>query len=580
MRKKERIRVISIAIGCIGDKKRAIFETTPLAARKGQMTTPTTDDSTTTGITVTGPIDDGSDTILTPEALAFVAGLQRAFRGRRRELLAARAARQERIDGGELPSFPADTEGVRWGNWGVAAAPGDLVDRRCEITGPTDRKMMINAFNSGAKVFMADFEDANSPTWRNMIDGQLNLVDAVRQQITFSSDDGRKYTLDDETATLMVRSRGWHLEERHVLIDGEPISASLFDFGMYFFHNAAELIERGSGPYFYLPKLESHLEARLWNDVFVMAQDELGIPQGTVRATVLIETILAAFEMEEILYELRDHSAGLNAGRWDYIFSIIKKFRNRPEAVLPGRSQITMTVPFMRSYTDLLVSTCHKRGAHAIGGMAAFIPSRRDEEINRKAFAKVREDKERESRDGFDGTWVAHPDLVGVATEAFTEVLGDRPNQLDRKREDVHVLPKDLVDFTVHGGTVTERGVRMNVDVAIQYLASWLCGNGAAGIYNLMEDAATAEISRSQVWQWVHNGVVTVDGDLIDAAYVRAIADEETARFAAAIGEFAYAEGRFDDARRLFEDVAVSDDFPEFLTLPAYEILESTEENT
>jgi malate synthase len=504
---------------------------------------------------------DQGDTILTEPALAFVADLHHRFDSRRRRLLAARGGRQQRIDTGENPDFLLDTASVREGEWQVVTPPADLADRRCEITGPTDRKMLINALNSGARVFMADFEDSNSPTWTNMVGGQANLYDAVRRRIDFVADTGKEYRLDDEVATLMVRPRGWHLTERHLVIDGEPVSASLFDFGLFFFHNAAELVARGSGPYFYLPKLESHLEARLWNDVFVHAQEALGLPVGTIRATVLIETILAAFEMEEILYELRDHSAGLNAGRWDYIFSLIKKFRNRDGFTLPDRAQVTMTVPFMRAYTELLVSTCHRRGAHAMGGMAAFIPSRKDEAINAVAFAKVREDKTRESTDGCDGTWVAHPDLVPLATEVFTDVLGEAPNQIDRLRDDVHVAAKELIDLAVDEGTVTEAGVRMNVDVAIQYLASWLDGNGAAAIYNLMEDVATAEISRSQIWQWIHNDVTTVEGDSVTVEYVRSIAD-------------AVDDGRHPKARRLFEAVALTAEFPEFLTLPGYEILE------
>ncbi len=473
-----------------------------------------------------------------------------------------------------MPAFLADTESVRSASWQVAAPPEDLLDRRVEITGPVERKMMINALNSGAKVFMADFEDSASPTWANMVEGQANLMDAVRQTITFDAPDGREYRLNDEVATLMVRPRGWHLVEKHARVDGNPISGSLFDFGLYFFHNAEELLDRGSGPYFYLPKLESHLEARLWNDVIVTAQDMLGIDQGTVRATVLIETILAAFEMDEILYELRDHSAGLNAGRWDYQFSLIKKFRNRPEMLLPDRAQVTMAVPFMKAYTELLIKTCHHRGAHAMGGMAAFIPSRRDEDVNRKAFSKVREDKELESRNGHDGTWVAHPDLVPLADEVFTEVLGDRPHQIDHQRDDVVADAAALLKVRMDGATVTDRGVRMNVDVAIQYIASWLRGNGAAGIYNLMEDAATAEISRSQLWQWLHNDVTTVEGTAVTAAAIHHIADEELARMKSEFGDDYYASGRFEEARRLLEEVAISDDFPEFLTLPAYELID------
>ena len=523
-------------------------------------------------IEVGGAGSERYDEILTEEALAFVADLHRRFDLTRRRLLAARIGRQRRLDAGEDPDFLIETEHVRRGEWTVAVCPEDLADRRCEITGPTDRKMLINALNSGAKVFMADFEDSNSPTWDNMVRGQINLFDAVRRNIDFVADNGKEYRLNDEVATLMVRPRGWHLDEGHVVVDGAPMSASLFDFGLFFFHNATELVARGSGPYFYLPKLENHLEARLWNDVFVYSQRALGVPVGTIRATVLIETILAAFEMDEILYELRDHSAGLNAGRWDYIFSVIKKFKKRPDFVLPDRAQITMTVPFMRAYTELLVSTCHRRGAHAMGGMAAFIPSRRDPSINEIALEKVREDKARESSDGCDGTWVAHPDLVPVATEVFTEVLGDAPNQIDRLRDDVNVTAKDLLDVEVADGAVTDEGVRLNVDVAIQYLASWLRGDGAAAIYHLMEDAATAEISRSQVWQWVHSRVVTAEGKTVTEAHVRAIADRETARLRNELGE-ADDDGRLGDARRLFEAVALASDFPEFLTLPGYEIL-------
>src|SRR5579864_3457656 len=465
--------------------------------------------------------------VLTPRALAFVGRLQREFGERRQELLRLRDERQTRLDAGEMPQFLITTSTVRDSEWSVAKAPRDLQDRRVEITGPTDRKMLINALNSGARVFMADFEDANSPTWTNLVEGQVNLIDAIERRITFASPEGKEYRLNDKVATLLVRPRGWHLEERHVEVDGKPISGSLFDFGLYFFHNAKRLLDKGSGPYFYLPKLESHLEARLWNDVFNFAQDELGLPRGTIRATVLIETILAAFEMDEILYELREHSSGLNAGRWDYIFSIIKKFRNRADFVLPDRAQVTMTVPFMRAYTELLVKTCHRRGAHAMGGMAAFIPSRRDAEVNRVALAKVKEDKDREANDGFDGTWVAHPDLVATATEAFDKVLGNRPNQIERQRPEVSVNAGQLIDVKVPGGTVTENGLRMNVSVGIQYIESWLRGTGAAAINNLMEDVATAEISRSQVWQWVRQSAQLAEGPTVSADLVREIADEE-----------------------------------------------------
>jgi malate synthase len=525
------------------------------------------------GVDISGPMGPRFDEVLTDEAIQFIADLHRRFNPRRQELLAARKERQRRIDDGEMPDFLPETADVRNGDWQVASPPADLADRRVEITGPTDRKMVINALNSGARVFMADFEDANSPGWHNMVDGHVNLRDAVRRTIDFTSPEGKEYSLNDETARLLVRPRGWHLDERHILVDGERMCGSLMDFGLYFFHNAKELLSRGSGPYYYLPKLESHLEARLWNDVFVHAQDELGVPHGSIRATVLIETILAAFEMEEILFELRDHSIGLNAGRWDYIFSMIKKFRNHPDKLLPDRIQISMTVPMMKSYTDLLIKTCHRRRAFAMGGMAAFIPSR-DEEVNRLAFAKVREDKERESRDGHDGTWVAHPGLVPLASEIFAAALGDEPNQIGKQRPDVHVTAADLLNTTIEGGEITEGGVRTNVDVAIQYIASWLRGNGAAAIYNLMEDAATAEISRSQVWQWVTNGATLPDGSKVGPDFVRQIADQEMARMREEFGEEIFDQGKFNEARRIFEDVALSPDFPEFLTLPAYDMLE------
>ena len=488
--------------------------------------------------------------ILSPDALAFVELLQRELGPRRAELLERRAARQEELDAGARPVFLAETKDVREGDWRVVPPPRDLSDRRVEITGPVDRKMMINALNSGARVYMADFEDATSPGWANLYDGQRNLRDAVRREIELDQN-GKSYRLNEEIATLVVRPRGWHLTERHVLVDGEPVSASLFDFGVALFHNAREQLDRGTGPYFYLPKLESHHEARLWNDAFVLAQDRLGIPQGSIKATVLIETVLAAFEMEEILYELREHSAGLNAGRWDYIFSVIKKFRER-DFVLPDRAQVTMAVPFMRAYTDLLVRTCHRRGAHAIGGMAAFIPSRRDPEVNEVALAKVREDKERESGDGFDGTWVAHPDLVPVALEPFDRVLAGRPNQVERQRDDVDVSADDLLDFEIPGGEVTEGGLHTNVSVGVRYLDAWLSGTGAAAIDNLMEDAATAEISRSQIWQWVRNGVFT----------------RERVR-----GEVDAMRGEHSRAADLFEQVALDEELVDFLTLPAYELL-------
>jgi malate synthase len=521
-------------------------------------------------VEVKGKVTDRAAEVLSPEALEFVAGLQREFGARRLELLRARDEREKRIEAGELPAFLAQTQSVRDDDsWKVAAAPKDLLDRRVEITGPTDKKMLINALNSGARVFMADFEDANSPTWSNMVEGQANLTDAIERRIAFTSPEGKEYRLNEKVAVLLVRPRGWHLDERHVEVDGKPMSGSLFDFGLYFFHNAKRLLGKGSGPYFYLPKLESHLEARLWNDVFNHAQDALGVPRGTIRATVLIETILAAFEMEEILYELRTHSGGLNAGRWDYIFSVIKKFRDRPEFVLPDRAQVTMTVPFMRAYTELLVKTCHKRGAFAMGGMAAFIPSRKDAEVNRVAMTKVKEDKDREAGDGFDGTWVAHPDLVPTATEAFDRVLGSRLNQLEKQRPEVSVRAEQLLDVKATGGTITEDGVRMNVSVGIQYIESWLRGVGAAAINNLMEDVATAEISRSQIWQWVRHASKLSDGQAVTPELVRAIADDELAKIRERLGEELFSRGRFAQARKAFEEVALAKEFPAFLTLVA-----------
>ena len=512
--------------------------------------------------------------VLTPEALTLLARLHREFGPRRTELLQARAERDARLAAGELPDFLAQTKDVREADWRVAPPAPGLVDRRVEITGPTDRKMVVNALNSGAKVFMADFEDSNTPTFDNLVQGQANIRDAYLRTIDFTSPEGKSYALADEVATFVVRPRGWHLPERHVLIDGEPVSGSLFDFCLYMTTSAQLAIDKGWGPYFYLPKLESHLEARLWNDVFVATQEALGIARGTIRGTVLVETILAAFEMEEILYELREHSAGMNAGRWDYIFSMIKKFRTRGnEFTLPDRAAVTMTVPFMRCYTELLVKTCHKRGAHAIGGMAAFIPNRRDPEVNDKALAAVRADKQREADDGFDGSWVAHPDLVPVALEVFDAKLGDRPNQLERRRDEVEVTAEQLLNASATPGSVTEAGLRNNVSVGIQYLESWLRGGGAVAIFNLMEDAATAEISRSQVWQWVHNGVSTTEGTSITAVYVRQIEQEELAKVRAAVGDEVFDNGRYDEARELFEQVALADDFVEFLTLPAYERL-------
>jgi malate synthase len=509
------------------------------------------------------------DRVLTPQALAFVRDLHRRFNPRRVELLRAREERQARLEAGEMPAFLTETAHVRADDWKVGPCPPDLEDRRVEITGPAEPKMTINALNSGASCFMADFEDALSPTWKNVVDGQDALMKAVRRTLQFTSPEGKEYRLSEKTAVLIVRPRGWHLVEKHVAVDDEPISASLFDFGLYFFHNARELISRGSGPYFYLPKMEGHLEARLWNDVFLHAQRELSVRRGTIRATVLIETILAAFEMDEILYELREHAAALNAGRWDYIFSIIKKFRTRDECVLPDRAQVTMSVPFMRAYCDLLVQTCHKRGAHAMGGMAAFIPSRRDAEVNRTALAKVTEDKERETSQGFDGTWVAHPDLVPVAKAVFDQRLGERPNQKDRLREEVAVQPAELITCGIAGGRVTEAGIRNNVNVAIQYVEAWLRGNGAVAIHNLMEDAATAEISRAQLWQWIrHRTPIAEGGPVTPDVYCR-IRDEEVAR----LREERPDAIELDRAVKLLDELVLGAEFVPFLTLPAYQLL-------
>ncbi|ADD44641.1 malate synthase A [Stackebrandtia nassauensis DSM 44728] len=509
--------------------------------------------------------------ILSPEALDFLAVLHREFAGRRAELLAARARRQADFDAGAGLDFLAETAAVRDDpGWRVAEPAPGLVDRRVEITGPTDRKMTVNALNSGAKVWLADLEDANTPLWENVVAGQLNLRDALDRTIDFDAG-GKQYRLKPagELATIVVRPRGWHLDEKHLLVDGERMSGSLVDFGLYFFHCARRQLERGHGPYFYLAKLESHLEARLWNDVFVRAQQLVDIPRGTIRATVLIETVTAAFEMEEILYELRDHSAGLNAGRWDYLFSIIKKFRARgAEFLLPERNAVTMTAPFMRAYTELLVRTCHKRGAHAIGGMAAFIPSRRDPQVNATALDKVRADKSRESGDGFDGSWVAHPDLVPICREEFDKALGENANQLNRLREEVSVTAADLLAVDADPNQITREGLRNDITVALRYLTAWLGGTGAVAIFNLMEDAATAEISRSQVWQWVHNGVTLADGATVDAELVEGIIAEELKTIAAEPGVDA---DRLEQATRLFRAVALDDDYAEFLTLPAYE---------
>ncbi len=527
--------------------------------------------TSTDGIDLHGPLEWRFGEVLTPAALAFVALLERELGPTRRALLQRRAERQAAFDAGTRLDFLPETHAIREGAWTVAPAPKDLERRWVELTGPAERKMVINALNSGADVFMADFEDANTPGWRNMVQGQVNLADAVARTIEHTNPDGRVYRLNDAVATLLVRPRGWHLVERHLLVDGAPVSAGLFDFGLYVFHNGRRLLERGSGPYFYLPKLESHLEARLWNDAFVLAQDRLGLPHGAIRATVLVETIPAAFEMDEILWELRDHSGGLNAGRWDYMFSLIKKFRTRPEFLLPDRAQVTMTVPFMRAYTELLVKTCHRRGAHALGGMAAFIPNRRDPRVTEVALARVREDKIRESQDGFDGTWVAHPDLVAVAREPFARLLGDRPHQLERQRPEVAADARALLDLRVPAGTITEAGLRNNVSVALQYLAAWLGGTGAVAIYNLMEDAATAEISRSQIWQWVRHGARLVEGGVVTRELVRRIVGEELDRIRAAAGGDVSARRHDGAARELFEAVALGEPFVEFLTLPASE---------
>ena len=511
--------------------------------------------------------------VFTPEATAFVADLVRTFRDQRIDLLRARRERQDRLDAGARPHFLAETAEIRSGTWTVAPVSKDLLDRRVEITGPTSRKMMINALNSGARVFMADCEDATSPTWDNVVEGHLNIRDAHRRDLTLEQG-GKHYRLNEEIATLVVRPRGWHLPERHVQVDGRPAAASLVDFGLAFFHGAREALDLGSGPYFYLAKLEGHLEARLWNDVFCHAQDALGIPRGTIKATVLIETILAAFEMDEILYELREHSAGLNAGRWDYIFSVAKKFSAHDEYVLPDRSDISMTVPFMRAYTELMVATCHKRGAHAIGGMSAFIPNRHEPEITVNALTRVAEDKAREANDGYDGTWVAHPDLIPVAMKEFTSVLGRGTNQLDRQRPDVDVTGDDLLAVAETGGSITEAGLRTNVHVGLRYLAHWIDGTGAVSIRNLMEDAATAEISRAQVWQWVRHGRDLEDGRTVTATFVRTIIDEELRSIEDEIGTSAFIDLPFDEARRVFESVSLADEFIEFLTLPAYDLLD------
>jgi malate synthase len=524
------------------------------------------------GMQITAEITPAFAEILTPEALAFVAQLARTFEGRRQALLQRRVERQAELDAGTTPDFLPETAAIRNSDWVVAPIPPDLQDRRVEITGPSsDRKMVINALNSGAKIFMVDFEDANTPNWENGIQGQINLRDANSRTIDYTSPEGRAYALKNEIAVPLVRPRGWHLPEKHVLIDGQPISGSLFDFGLYFFHNTKTLLAKGSGPYFYLPKLESHLEARLWNDVFILAQELLGFPRGTIRATVLIETIMAAFEMDEILYELREHSAGLNCGRWDYIFSCIKKFRAHSNVVFPDRALVTMTTHFMRSYSLLAIKTCHRRNIHAVGGMSAFIPVRNDPEANQRAFAQVQADKEREASDGHDGTWVAHPGLVPVALEVFNRIM-PQPNQIDRQRPDVQVSAADLIQFAE--GPITDAGLRTNISVAIQYIEAWLGGQGAVPIFNLMEDAATAEISRSQVWQWIHReGGVLADGRKVTIELVRRMIGEELEKIKALVGEQRYASGHYQRATELFDQLVSADAFEEFLTLPGYQYL-------
>ena len=522
------------------------------------------------GVSINAPMHAGYERILTSEALALIAKLHRQFEPRRRELLAKRAERAKRLDAGERPDFLAETKHVREGNWTIAPLPADLQCRRVEITGPVERKMVINALNSGADAYMTDFEDSNTPNWSNQITGQINLIDAIRRKISLQQD-GKSYSLNDKVAVLIVRPRGWHLDEKHVLVDGQRVSGGIFDFALFMFHNAKELIARGSGPYFYLPKIESHLEARLWNDIFVATQKELDIPQGTIKATVLIETVLAAFEMDEILYELRAHSAGLNAGRWDYIFSCIKKFKVDTEFVLADRAKVTMTAPFMRAYALLLLATCHRRQAPALGGMSALIPIKNDPAKNEAAMAGVRSDKQRDAVDGYDGGWVAHPGLVSIAMQEFIKVLGDRPNQIDKKRDDVKVFAADLLNFEPEA-PITEAGLRMNINVGIHYLGSWLAGNGCVPIHNLMEDAATAEISRSQVWQWIRSpkGVLE-DGRKVDAALVRALIPEELAKVKAVVGPDS---PTYDRAARIVEKMSTEGEFAEFLTLPLYEEIE------
>jgi malate synthase len=519
-----------------------------------------------------GSTDGAKGDILTQEALEFVVALQQQFNGRRLQVLEARKDRQDRLDQGEALHFPEKTQSIREGDWCIAPLPEVLQQRRTEITGPVDRKMVINALNSGASCFMADFEDANSPTWENCIDGQVNLRDAIRRQIDFTAENGKTYKLNEETATLMVRPRGWHLPEKHLLVEDSYASASLFDFGLYLFHNHQALVENGGGPFFYLPKLEYYPEARLWNDVFTWSEQYLGIEHGTIKATVLIETLPAAFHMEEILYELRDHAAGLNAGRWDYIFSAIKCFKNNCKTVLPDRAQVTMKVPFMRAYTQRLVQVCHRRQAMAIGGMAAFIPSK-DEEVNKNAYEKVHADKQLEADTGFDGSWVAHPGLVPVAMDVFSEAQGDNPNQMDKAPE-VEVTEAMLQDFTIPGGKITEQGVRTNLNVALLYIESWLNGQGAAALYNLMEDAATAEISRTQLWQWYRCQCTLDDGRMVIKNLIEAMLEEEKTKIRAMLGDERFDNGRFEEAEHLLRDLIFSSELKPFLTLPAYKLLD------
>jgi malate synthase len=523
------------------------------------------------GVTITGAIPPEYAQILTPQAVEFVATVSHKFEGRRQELLARRVARQKEFDAGAMPDFLPETAAIRAGDWKIASQPRSLLDRRVEITGPTDRKMVINALNCGANVFMADFEDANAPTWANMIEGQINLRDAINRTITFEQN-GKQYQLNDKTAVPLPRPRGWHMEEKHMLLDGKPVGAAFFDFGLFFFHNAKNAMANGTGPYFYLPKMESHHEARLWNEVFIMAQRVLGIPQGTIKATVLIETVLAAFEMDEILYELREHSAGLNIGRWDYIFSCIKKFRSNKDFCLADRAQVSMTSPFMRAYALSLVKTCHRRNAPAMGGMAAQIPIKNDPVANEAALAKVRADKEREATDGCDGTWVAHPGLVAIAKEVFDQHM-PTPNQYFRQRDDVNFGAKDLLDFRPEG-PITEEGVRNNISVGIQYLGAWLAGNGCVPVFNLMEDAATAEISRSQIWQWIRSpkGVLN-DGRKVTVELFRSLLAEELPKVKTHLGEEAWNAGKYEEGAKLFDQITTGD-YVEFLTLPAYELID------